>query len=259
VISRLRSAWLLAPPIARGDPVYVLGHSHALSGLAAGAVTLPWAPVHGAVGQAAWVAAAGGFAMLPDLDQRGSTISRMWGPASDVPSGIVGTVARGHRWGTHDAVLAPILFGFLASLAADWFWSSLLVMALSIGLALRALHFVIPGKAENTVIGNLLLSWGGAWLLLENTASPTWLPYAVMLGVLTHIVGDLLTCEGVPVPLFWVFGRNRIKLSPMRTGTVLETAVLVPAFLTIALVFAYLNTPARDAVDPLLDRLAALG
>ena len=237
----------------------MLGHSHALSGLAAGAVTLPWAPVHGVVGQAAWVAAAGGFAMLPDLDQRGSTISRMWGPASDIPSGVVGTVARGHRWGTHDAVLAPLLFGFLASFAADWFWSSLLLMATSIGLALRALHFVIPGKAENTVIGNLLLSWGGAWLLLANSPSPAWLPWAVMLGVLTHIAGDALTCEGVPVPLIWVLARCRVKLSPMRTGTVLETAVLVPAFLTIALVFAYLNTPAHDAVDPLIDRLASLG
>jgi membrane-bound metal-dependent hydrolase YbcI (DUF457 family) len=239
--------------------VYVLGHSHALSGLAAGAVTLPWAPVHGAVGQAAWIAAAGGFAMLPDLDQRGSTISRMWGPLSDVPSGVVGTIARGHRWGTHDAVVAPVVFGFLASLASGWFWSSLLFLAMSIGLALRALHFVIPGKAENTVIGNLLLSFGGAWLLLAHTPSPAWLPWAVMLGVLTHIAGDLLTCEGVPLPVFWAFGRNRVKLSPMRTGTVLETAVLVPVFLAIALVFAYLNTPARAAVDPLLDRLAALG
>jgi membrane-bound metal-dependent hydrolase YbcI (DUF457 family) len=239
--------------------VYVLGHSHALSGLAAGAVTLPWAPVQGAVGQAAWVAAAGGFAMLPDLDQRGSTISRMWGPLSDIPSGAVGAVARGHRWGTHDAVLAPIVFGFLASLAADWFWSSLLLMAVSIGLALRALHFVIPGRAENTVIGNLALSWGGAWLLLAHSPSPAWLPWAVMLGVLTHIVGDLLTCEGVPLPLFWAFGRNRIKLSPLRTGTVLETAVLVPVFLAVTIVFAYLNTPARDAVDPLLDRLASFG
>jgi hypothetical protein len=237
----------------------VLGHSHALSGLAAGAVTLPWAPVTGTVGQVAWIAAAGGFAMLPDLDQRGSTIARMWGPASDIPSGIVGTLARGHRWGTHDAVLAPILFGFLASLAAGWFWASLLLIALAIGLALRALHFVIPGRAENTVIGNLVLSWGGAWLLLAHMPSPAWLPWAVMLGVLTHIVGDALTCEGVPLPLFWVVGRNRIRFSPLRTGTTLETAVLVPAFLAIAIVFAYLNTDARGVVDPWLDRLAALG
>ncbi len=237
----------------------MLGHSHALSGLAAGAVTLPWAPVQGAVGQAAWVAAAGGFAMLPDLDQRGSTISRMWGPVSDIPSGLVGAVARGHRWGTHDAVLAPLLFGFLASLAAGWFWSSLLLLATSIGLALRALHFVIPGRAENTVVGNLVLAWGGAWLLLAYGPSPAWLPYAVMLGVLAHIAGDALTCEGVPVPLLWVVTRSRLKLSPLRTGTVVETAVLVPAFLATALVFAYLNTPARDAVDPLIDRLASLG
>ena len=237
----------------------MLGHSHALSGLAAGAVTLPWAPVQGPVAQAAWVAAAGGFAMLPDLDQRGSTISRMWGPLTDLPSGVVGTLARGHRWGTHDAVVAPVVFGFLASLASGWFWSSLLVMALSIGLALRALHFVIPGRAENTVIGNLVLSFGGAWLLLADSPSPGWLPYAVMLGVLTHIAGDLLTCEGVPLPVFWAFGRNRVKISPLRTGTVLETAVLVPAFLATALVFGYLNTPARTAVDPLIDRLASLG
>jgi LexA-binding, inner membrane-associated putative hydrolase len=236
----------------------VLGHSHALSGLAVGAVTLPWAPVTGTVGQAAWVAAVGGFAMLPDLDQRGSTISRMWGPVTDIPSGVVGTVARGHRWGTHDAVLAPILFGFLASLAAGWFWSSLLLLALAIGLALRALHFVIPGRAENTVIGNLVLSWGGAWLLLDHTASPAWLPYAVMAGVLTHIVGDLLTCDGVPIPLFWVIGRGRLKISPMRTGTTIEKAVLVPAFLAIAITAAYLNTEAKAAVDPWLDRLASL-
>ena len=237
----------------------MLGHSHALSGLAAGAVTLPWAPVGGAIGQTAWVAAVGGFAMLPDLDQRGSTIARMWGPASDIPSGILGTLARGHRQGTHDAVLAPVLFGFLASIAAGWFWAGLLLMAVAIGLALRALHFVIPGRAENTVIGNLTLSWGGAWLLLNHTASPEWLPWAVVLGVLTHIAGDLLTCEGVPVPLLWTVGRSRIRISPMRTGARLETAVLVPLFLTVAIVSGYLNTDARGVVDPWLDRLATLG
>src|SRR5215217_8892018 len=196
----------------------MLGHSHALSGLAAGAAALPWAPVHGTVAQVSWVAAAGGFAMLPDLDHSGSTVSDMWGPLTDVPSGAIGRLAQGHRWGTHDAVLGPLVFGALAVAAAGAFWSSLLLLAVAIGLALRALNFAIPGRVENTVIGNLVLSWGGAWLLLAHSPSPAWLPWAVMLGVLTHVVGDLLTCEGVPLPLFWVFGRNRIKLSPLRTG-----------------------------------------
>jgi uncharacterized metal-binding protein len=239
--------------------VRVLGHSHALSGLAAGAATLPWAPVHGTVAQVAWISAAGGFAMLPDLDQRGSTISRMWGPFTDVPSGAVGTVARGHRWGTHDAVLGPAVLGGLAYLAAGAYWSSLLLMALAIGLALRALHFVIPGRAENTVIGNLLLSWGGAYLLLEHSPSPAWLPYAVGVGVLTHIAGDFLTKEGIPVPVFWLVRRGRLAPIHLRTGAFVEKAVLVPAFLVAIAVFVYLNTAARGALDPLVERFLSLG
>ncbi len=77
--------------------------------------------------------------------------------------------------------------------------------------------------------------------------------------MLTHIAGDALTCAGVPLPLLWVFGRSRLRFCPLRTGTTLEKAVLVPAFLATAIVFSYLNTEARGAVDPWLDKLASLG
>jgi hypothetical protein len=237
----------------------VLGHSHALSGLAAGAATLPWVPVESTVAQVAWVAAVGGFAMLPDLDQEGTTIARMWGPVTDVPAKVVGVVARGHRWGTHDAVLGPLALGLLAYAASGAYWSSLLLLALAAGLALRALHFVIPGRAENTVLGNLVLSWGGAWLLLEHIPSPGWLPLAVVLGTLAHIAGDFLTKEGVPVPLFWLLRRSRLAPVHLHTGTTLEKAVLAPLFLTAAVVLMYVNTGARQLVDPLLQHIAALG
>jgi hypothetical protein len=233
----------------------VLGHSHALSGLATGAATLPWVPVHGTVAQVAWVSAVGGFAMLPDLDQQGSTISRMWGPFTDLPSGVINTVARGHRWGTHDAVLGPVAFGLLAYAAAWASWSSLLLLALAIGLALRALHVVIPGRAENTVIGNLVLSWGGAWLLLTHSPNPGWLPLAVAAGVLTHIAGDALTKEGVPVPLFWLLRRSRIAPVHLRTGATVERLVLAPLFVVATAVFLYANTGAHALVDPLLAQL----
>jgi len=239
--------------------VCVLGHSHALSGLAIGAGTLPWAPVQGTAAQVAWVAAVGGFSMLPDLDQRGSTISRMWGPISDVPSGLVGKVAGGHRWGTHDAVLGPVAFGALALGAANAYWSSLLLMALAIGLALQALHFVIPGRAETTVLGNLVLSWGGAWYLLDAAPSPAWLPYAVALGVLVHIVGDAITTAGVPTPLLWLVHRGRLVFFPMRTGATVEKAVLVPLFVVLAALFLYLNSAALGFLDPLVQELASLG
>jgi hypothetical protein len=237
----------------------VLGHSHALSGLAAGAATLPWAPVHGSVAQVAWISAAGGFAMLPDLDQQGSTISRMWGPVSDGFSGLVGTIARGHRWGTHDAILGPVVFGLLAYAAAGALWSSLLLLAVAIGLALRALHFVIPGWAENTVLGNLVLSWAGAWYLLAHSPTPEWLPWAVTVGVLAHIAGDFLTKEGIPVPLLWVARRCRVELIHLRTGATVEKVVLVPAFAVATLVFLYLNTGVHAAVDPLVARVTGQG
>jgi hypothetical protein len=237
----------------------MLGHSHALSGLAAGAATLPWAPVHGAVGQVAWVGAVGGFAMLPDLDQRGTTVSRMWGPLTDVPSGVVGRLARGHRWGTHDALLAPVAFGLLATAAAVTFWSSLLLLAVAIGLALHALNFVIPGRWENTVVGNVVVSWVGAWLLLAHTASPVWLPPAVAVGVLAHIAGDALTTEGVPVPLVWIFSRRRIALAGLHTGTTIEKMLLAPLFLLAALAFLYVNTGAARVLDPLVQRFTHLG
>ncbi|MGY1638463.1 metal-dependent hydrolase [Geodermatophilus sp. SYSU D00742] len=236
----------------------MLGHSHALSGLAAGAATLPWAPVEGPVAQVAWIAAVGGMSMLPDLDSSGSTVSDMWGPVTDVPSGAVGRLAQGHRWGTHDAVLAPVAFGALALAAANAFWSSLLLMSLAIGLALRALHFVIPGRAENTVVGNLVLSWGAAWLLLEHMPPPAWLPWAVALGVLTHIAGDAITTQGVPVPLVWILRRCRLALTPLRTGTALEKAVLAPAFVVVTLWFVYTNTGVRATVDPWLQDLRGL-
>ena len=237
----------------------MLGHSHALSGLAAGAATLPWAPVQGTVAQVAWVAAAGGFAMLPDLDHSGSTVSDMWGPITDVPSGAIGRLAQGHRWGTHDALLAPLAFGALAVAAAGAFWSSLLLLALAVGLALRALNFVIPGRAENTVVGNLILSWGGAWLLLQHSPSPGWLPWVVALGVLTHIAGDAITTAGVPVPVLWVFHRARLKLLPIRTGATVEKAVLVPLFLVAIVASVYVNTAAGATVDPLVAAILSLG
>ncbi len=234
----------------------VLGHSHALSGLAVGAATLPLAPLHGTVAQLSWVAAVGGMAMLPDLDQRGSTISRMWGPLSEVPSGIVGRLSGGHRKGTHDAVLAPLAFGLLAALATRATWSSLLLLALAIGLALRALHVVVPGRFEETVVGNLLLSWGGAWLLLAHAPGPGWLPYAVGLGVAVHVAGDFLTCGGVPVPLVWlVRPRATVAFSPMQTGGFTEKVVLVPSFVVATVVLLWLNTPAAG----LLGGLTAAG
>lgn len=221
-----------------------MAHSHACTGLAAGAATLPLAPVHDLAGTLGWVAAWGGAALLPDFDQggiswrrgfprpTGSTVATMWGPVTTTAASFVGRIAGGHRWGTHDPLVAPLVFGALAWAAAQTPWTSVLVLAFVIAAALRACHFVIPGSLETTVVGNLLLSWAAAYAVVTHTVTDlTWLPWAVAGGVAVHVVGDWLTVGGVPRPLAVVLAgrrrgrRWRTSLRLFRTGHPVEHVV----------------------------------
>lgn len=67
----------------------------------------PAALTHRTAAQTAWVLALGGASLLPDLDTTGSTAAHMWGPPTRLLGGTLGLLARGHRQGTHDLVLAP--------------------------------------------------------------------------------------------------------------------------------------------------------
>lgn len=237
----------------------MMGHTHSLSGFAVASATLPVAPVHGAAAQISWVAVWGGMAMLPDLDQPGSTSARMWGPVTSLAAHAVGAAFGGHRKGTHDFVVAPLAFGAVALLAAQRPWASMLVLALAIGLALRACAFVIPGRTESTVIGNLALSWIGAWLLTRHGApSPAWLPIAVAGGTLVHIAGDALTDHGVPVPFTWLSGsRHTVELGLFRTGAAIETVGFALAFSAVTAWQLYEHTGAGLLLRPAVTALRA--
>lgn len=189
--------------------------------MTAGAALLPFVPVSDSAAQLAWVACCGGMALLPDLDHHKSTATQMWGPLSAVLARIVKWLGCGHRGGTHDVIVAPLAFGLAAYAASFHRWASMVVIALAIGLALRACHFVIPGNAEKSWPINLLVSAGAAWWLVDHgaAAGATWLPYAVGIGVLVHIVGDALTEGGVPRPFSWFDGKpNRMRGGPLTTG-----------------------------------------
>ena len=212
-----------------------LGRTHSLMGLTAGVLTLPYAPIpNSAVQHVAWVAAVGGMAMLPDLDHAGATVARMWGPVSLVTAKGVGWVARGHRWGTHDLIVAPAVFGAITYLAASYAPTRMLVLAVALGLALRALAPAIPGRAETTIVGNLAASWTGAWWLThhEPLTATAWLPWAVALGVIIHCLGDAPTEEGLPVPILWATTRWRMPLPlnwGFKTGHWFENWIVFPA------------------------------
>ena len=138
----------------------MMGYNHVSCGLVAGIATLPIAPIAGPAAQTAWVLALGGASLLPDLDTTGSTAARMWGPLTRSLGAIVGTLAQGHRQGTHDLVLAPIAFAGVALLASLHPVTTGIVLAVTIGLSLRGL--ALAGVGRIGAPANLIVSALGA-------------------------------------------------------------------------------------------------
>lgn len=211
----------------------MMGRTHVLSGLAAGALTftaLPGDPeTYEYVG---WVLAVGATALLPDIDHPRSTVTGMWGSATRLLSRAVTLAANGHRAGTHDMALAPPGLAFLFWVASLTMAGQLTATALVIGLALRAVAMLLPGARRDHPLVNLTCSLAGAWALVTEEKVPEWLPFAVAIGVFVHIAGDAITEGGIPVPLSWITGApRRLPGGPIDTGGAAERYVVAPALL----------------------------
>lgn len=210
-----------------------MGSSHATSGLLVGALTVPVAPVTGVVGTLAWVAAWGGFALLPDVDSKASKAASLWGPLTRVPAVGVARIARGHRAGTHDIVVAPLVAAAVFFVASLNVVAAGVVLALAIGLALVSVDPVLPGDQQNP-LANLLVAAGLAWAAVAVGVPLGWLPIAAAGGVAVHIVGDSLTSNGVPSPLSTWRGR-RSSWGPRLFATGSSTENLVAGCLWLGL------------------------
>ena len=219
-----------------GDVVNRLGHT--LSGVAVGVWSLPVAPIVGVAGSVVWVAATTGFALAPDLDHPASTAARMWGPVSQGPAKLIGSVF-GHRGATHRvAAVAAVgvavwaaTTGRVAPIAADIArhfgharpvqlgqvvgdGAYLLVVAVTVGLALAALR--LPW------VMNLTLAWLTAGLTHRLDLPLAWLPWAAALGVAAHLAGDAITKQGLPGPR-----GHRVGPRLITTGGTAESVVCI--------------------------------
>ena len=219
-----------------GDVVNRLGHT--LSGVAVGVWSLPVAPIVGVAGSVVWVAATTGFALAPDLDHPASTAARMWGPVSQGPAKLIGSVF-GHRGATHRvAAVAAVGLGAwaattgrVAPLADDIArhfghahpvqlgqavgdGAYLLVVAVTVGLALAALR--LPW------VMNLTLAWLAAGLTHRLAVPLAWLPWAAALGVAAHLAGDAITKQGLPGPR-----GHRVGPRLITTGGTAESVVCI--------------------------------
>ena len=195
-----------------------MGHTHALSGLVTGAAAglyvlhlPPW-------GTVALAGLTAGAAVLPDIDHPDATLAHCFGFLTTAFAWLVGKIAGGHRWGTH----------------------SILGVAVFTGLAWLAVHYRADAGGRIGLCGLLsLITAGGLYALrigghwadaiavtaaIAMTITGTGLglvAIATGLGCATHVFGDGLTDEGVP--LAYPLSRRRVKWLPeplaFTTGT----------------------------------------
>jgi membrane-bound metal-dependent hydrolase YbcI (DUF457 family) len=235
----------------------VLGRTHALSGAAAGAAA-GVAVSHLAPGSMAAGAATGlgvahlspagvavaavltaGAAVLPDIDHPDATIARSFGLLTRAFAWLVEHLSGGHRHGTHS--LAGVAAFTAGAYAAVLYRHTLpgeialgLLMSLVIAAALRALR--IGGHAADllAVAAAAGVIWTGYGI-----ASLSW---TVALGTGTHLIGDMLTDEGVP--LAWPLSRRHFRLLPeplaFTTGTRPERWLVAPLLLIALAWLAFL-------------------
>jgi membrane-bound metal-dependent hydrolase YbcI (DUF457 family) len=210
----------------------MLGHSHALSGAAAGlaaGILVHMTPAH----TAAFALATAGMALLPDLDSVGACASRSLGLISEAVAVVVRKLSGGHRHGTHEWI-GTVFFGGLATLGYvfrhDDFGLAVLALLVTIAVAgaLEALRFADRLVAD-------LFGIAAAVAVAGFGFDVALIPAATVLGVVTHVAGDMMTWSGCVYVA--PFSERRLHLTPrwlrFTTGTLAELWIVDP-ILTVA-------------------------
>lgn len=148
-----------------------------------------------------------GAALLPDIDHPSATIAQSGGAVTKKITKAVSSAA-GHRGATHTPLLV-VVFMVLASLAAaaDIRLSVPVVGDVQVGAALIVMAMTAFGVRAMKIVRGNIAPWatGVAAALVVAVAAPDnaiWLPLAVGIGAVIHLIGDMLTTDGIPFPLW---------------------------------------------------------
>jgi len=202
----------------------MMGTSHAATGVLTGGAV---AVLCGADVLVTLMCAAvgAGAALLPDLDEPGSTVGRSLGRVTELAATGLRDLSRrvyrgtatpreladprdgGHRFLTH-TVPACLVFGLVAlGIALVPAGAALVVFAMSaLGLGTVAGSWRSWGTARRRRRAALVVAgvFGACTLLVQDFGPAAWLiALVVFAGALTHVLGDWLTRSGVP--LAWPF------------------------------------------------------
>jgi len=230
----------------------MLGRDHALLGGVAYLAVAPAIfhdPTWPVLGVGCVTSAA--FALLPDIDEPGSTVSRKLGPISRAVSEVTNKVAGGHRQATHS-----LFFAGLVGLGAWWVAQHRIALTVLVAASfLLVFRMLVPAMLRWSGVARIGMLAGAAgagyWVYhdyaaatathsgIAGLASVGWVVLACAGGVIWHMVGDSLTVEGVP--WLWLPGVHplqRIRIAiPLvgHCGSARET--LVGVVMSVALIW----------------------
>lgn len=185
---------------------------------------------------------AGAFAIWPDIDHPGSTVSKKLGIIGSILSPLVSMFAFGHRGVTHSWIfvalngigvflLSQFLTGIFGDIAARILVGVLLALS-----ALLITRLMLPGNAGKGNAGALVAAALVALVALHPDANDiSWLPIAVAGGVFLHIVGDSLTTGGTK---FFLPFQIKIAIPVVgNTNSWIERLIAGPIFTFVNIIF----------------------
>jgi membrane-bound metal-dependent hydrolase YbcI (DUF457 family) len=191
----------------------MMGANHALTGAAAWVAITASAPVLttgllplGPVGVFTGAIVCAGAALLPDADHHNATIANSVPVVGSVVTKSIGELTGGHRQGLHSllatfaVLILSLLIGFI-QMPTEMFGQ------VPIGAAIATMALVaFATKALKLTKGSWLLPWfvgvvTAAAIALFAPTEMNWLPVAITVGFVVHLIGDMMTIGGVPV--FW--------------------------------------------------------
>ncbi|WP_189168691.1 metal-dependent hydrolase [Pilimelia anulata] len=269
----------------------MMGPSHALSGAAVWLVG-SWIADHGygyaqtPAALAIGTAVCAGGALLPDLDMSGkvtanrggATVARTFGIATLFLAEVIEKLSlfvyhatklrrdpsrrNGHRTFTH-----TLPFVALVGWGTTWLcvrygkWAVLGILFVMIGLALRGLF---DRWADRTGwLGVTVIAAGGAYaayLTLPGARSYPELGFAVAVGCLVHLLGDLITSAGIPILWPLPLGGRTWRMIGLPKGVAVRAGgpgeVALRGLFVLASLLAAMALAAPGAVDRVIVTLS---
>ncbi len=253
----------------------MMGPSHALSGASAW-LAGSWALDHfagyeqSALAIAVGTAVCAGGALFPDLDlsgkvtrnRGGATVARTFGVFSLFVAEVIEKISlgiytatrlsrdprrdNGHRTFTHTIPFTALVgWGTTMLCAAFGKWAVIGVVFFMVGLALRGLFDTWAERAGWVVV--TLVSAGAAfytWANLPGERGYPMLGLAVGVGCFVHLLGDMITKNGVPILWPIPVGRRMWRMVgvpnglAVKVGGKVEVLVLRGAFTVISVLAA---------------------